>query len=306
MSSNHCKESTATIAACCLAILFLLGCSNPAAPVQGDVQRTLTVFAAASLTESFQQLADAFEKDFPGGSVAFHFAGSQRLRTQLEHGARADVFASADWRQMEAVEASSLLLGQPADFATNRLVVVLAAGPNPESSQGREKGSPARDELGQPEGLEYLAKPGVKLVLAAPEAPAGAYARQAIEALGDGPGLGTSYPKRVMDNLVSQETNVRHVLQKVSLGEADAGIVYQTDAGAGYAGRVRMIPIPDQFNITALYPIAVLKDTSQPELAQSFVQFVLGQRGQEILESHGFGRAPGAETPGQPAAPPAR
>ena len=295
MSNYYSKESASILALCSLLVLLLMGCSTQPAPPEGDTPRTLTVFAAASLTESFRQMAAAFEKQHPGASIELHFAGSQQLRTQLEHGARADIFASADWRQMEAVEASSLVLDQPIDFATNRLVVVIA-------------GSSSRvgEELAQSEGLEYLARPGLKLVLASPEVPAGAYARRVIQALANNPRLGSAYPQRVLDNLVSEETNVRNVVQKVSLGEADAGIVYVTDAEAINVGPVGIIPIPEDFNVSAQYPIAALRGTDHPELARAFVRFVVGNRGQEILGSYGFSRGPVAERNGQPAAPPAR
>ena len=249
-------------------------------PTPGNHRNALTVFAAASLTEAFDQAARAFESEHPSVSVTVHNAGSQQLRTQLVHGARADVFASADLRQMVAVVDSGLVSGQPRDFATNRLVAIVST----DSSSG--------DEV----GLAYLGQPGIKLVLAAPEVPAGTYARGAIERLRNAPELGEGYPERVLGNLVSEETNVRNVVQKVALGEADAGVVYMTDVNSIPAGTVLVVPIPPESDVTIQYPIAVLKGASQPDLARSFVEFMVTGRGQDILSRHGFGRAQTGES----------
>lgn len=264
-------------------LLFLVGCATIPNSVEGQNPRELTVFAAASLAEAFAEVGDSFEAENPGVSVAFNFAGSQQLRTQLEHGARADVFASADMKQMDAVIATSLTLDAPTNFATNRLVIIAPVNSKPGFPQGGAADTPAND------GLQFLAQPGLKLVLASPEAPVGAYSRQMLERAGADPRFDQEYLSLVLANVVSEETNVRNVAQKVALGEADAGIVYQTDAMAKYAaGRVRAIPIPEPFNITASYPVAPLKETRQPELARKFVRFLTSDQSQEILLRHGF------------------
>ena len=278
------RSSPFKLAGLLLLACAIVGLTACASTPQGQNGSTLTVFAAASLTEAFTQAAGTFEEERPGVSVSVHYAGSQQLRTQLEHGARADVFASADWRQMEGVIASGLVLGQPRDLATNRLVVI----------------TPGASGSGNAGGLEYLAESGVKLVLAAPNVPAGAYAREVIHGLEDDPAFGTTYPEQVLSNVVSWETNVRSVVQKVALGEADAGIVYQTDANSVQPGGVRVIPIPDESNVTARYPIAVLRGASQPELARSFVRFMATGRGQDVLVRHGFGRGATEELPVNP------
>ena len=259
-------------------LLTAVGCSST-----GD----LTVFAATSLAEAFTEVAAAFEEAHPGVSVTFNFAGSQQLRTQLEHGARADVFASADHRQMDAAIASRLLLGEPVNFASNRLVLIVPTSSSPQPSPV------GGEEVDQPvQSLRGLAQEGVKLVLALSEVPVGGYARAAIQRMGADPQFGPSYAERVLASVVSEETNVRHVAQKVALGEADAGIIYLTDATAAYlASRVEVIPIPQRFNVIASYPIAQLKDTRHPELAKEFIRFVQSSQGQEILQKHGFGPA---------------
>ena len=233
---------------------------------------TLRVFAASSLTGPFKDIAKAFEAQRPGVAVALDFGGSQRLRSQLEFGAKADVFASADTVQMEALVAAGLVSGTPVDFALNGLVIIaMPEGPVNEISD--------------------LARPGVRVVLAQRNVPVGSYSRQVLENLSKDRslGLGGQFENRVLDNLVSEEPNVRTVAQKVTLGEVDAGIVYRTDtAQAGLAGNVLVISIPVVANVNAQYPIAVLEEGSEPELAQAFVRFVLSESGQRILNEYGF------------------
>jgi molybdate transport system substrate-binding protein len=257
-------------------LALLVACSADAAPGIGSDQNEssteLTVFAASSLTEALEEVATAFEQESSEVSITFNFAGSQLLRTQLEHGAEAEVFASADWTQMNAVVDAGLVLGEPVNFASNQLVVIVS--------------SFAPQIL----SLEDLAKPGTKLVLAQPEVPVGGYARTAIDNLAADPQFGPDYAAQVLANVVSEETNVRNVAQKVALGEADAGIIYQTDAMTeSIAQEVRVIDIPEQFNVTASYPIAILRGSDASDLAQRFIDFLLSDRGQQILSQHGFG-----------------
>jgi molybdate transport system substrate-binding protein len=186
---------------------------TPAAPTEG-VDRELTVFAAASLTDAFGRIAEAFEAAHPGVTVAFNFAGSQALRTQIEEGAAADVFASANFAELETLIASGHITAEDGQFfAGNRLVVIVP-----------------QDNPAEIESLADLARPGVKLVLTAEEVPVGRYARQALDNLNAQ--LGADFAVSVLANVVSNEDNVKQVVAKVSLGEADAGIVYSTDAMA--------------------------------------------------------------------------
>lgn len=241
------------------------------APGASGPETTLTVFAAASLAESLRALGTAFEASNPGVRVAFNFAGSQTLRTQLVHGASGDVFASADWRQMAAVEEAGLLGTAPQCFAANRLTVAAPAGSDAVQS------------------LHDLASPGVTIALAAAEVPAGAYARDALGLLSDADGFPDDFTDAALSNVVTNEANVRGVAQKVALGEVDAGIVYQTDVRAAqYAGAVRAVEIPEQFNPAAQYPIAALAGAVRPETALAFIGFVQGNDGQVILREHGF------------------
>ena len=240
--------------------------------IGADADRTtLTVFAAASLADSFRNVAAAFEADRPDVRVVFNFAGSQTLRTQLEHGASADVFASADWQQMAAVQEAGLLGSVPEYFTANRLAVAAPAGSDAVQS------------------LHDLTRPGVTVALAAAEVPAGAYARNILTLLSADAAFPGDFADAALDNVATNETSVRGVAQKVALGEVDAGIVYETDAKAAqYAGAVRIIEIPLPFNPAAQYPIAALAGGPRLETALAFIGFVQGDEGQAILREYGF------------------
>jgi molybdate transport system substrate-binding protein len=235
----------------------------------------LTVFAAASLTDAFQEIGQVFEAAQPGVRVIFNFAGSQQLALQIEQGAEADVFASADQRHVDKLVAAGLIASDASQvFAHNRLVVVLP-GDNP----------------GQIETLKDLARPGLKLILAGEQVPAGNYARQVLGKLSADPAYGPGFQDAVLRNVVSNEENVRQVVAKVQFGEADAGIVYLSDLTSGSVLSLRQIDIPDRFNVTATYPIAVLKAAPHAGLARQFVQFVLSPDGQRILAQWGLSPA---------------
>ncbi|HIN06831.1 MAG TPA: molybdate ABC transporter substrate-binding protein [Dehalococcoidia bacterium] len=272
-----------------MALLLTAACAYQPDAASGNGSRELTVFAAASLFNAFPEIADAFVAEHPGASVTFNFAGSQRLRTQLDFGARADVFASADRRQMDLAVEAGVIAGNPAPFAGNSLVVIvpLPGGPTGANSAVNIQ------------RLEDLASDGVKLALALPDVPAGRYALTLLRNLETQyPALGPGYASRVMDNVVTLEPNVRGVLQKVALGEVDAGIVYRTDAATEYAAeKVQVVSIPQGSNIAAEYPIAVLRDAANPGLAKEFARFLLGERAQAILKSYGFKRPAQIQSP---------
>lgn len=254
----------------------------------GGVNRSMavTVFAAASLTEAFGELADAFEEARPGVGVVLHFAGSQTLRTQLEQGARADVFAPADWRQMAAVREAGLLGGVPVYFAANRMAVAVPY--DAEAGAGVRADTAALTVA----TLADLARPGVAVALATEETPAGVYARQSLDLMAADAAFPAGFAAAVRSNVVTRETSVRAVVQKVALGEVDAGLIYETDA-MRYADAVRMIEIPLRLNPAAQYPIATLDGAAHPALAEAFVAMALSDAGQGILRRHGF--APAAD-----------
>ena len=277
-----------------LALPAVTGCSGAAAdragekgPGAGSLDGGgITVFAASSLSEAFSDMADAYQSRHPGVEVVLNFDGSQRLRTQLEHGARADVFASADWDQMEAVEAAGLTSSPPASFASNRLIFLVYSGTGGARGESPEN-SPAAavDPLRQ--RLEYLAEPGRKVVLGQPEVPIGRYTEAMLARMEDDPKFGRGLVDGVRANLVSREPNVRAIVQKVVLGEADAGVAYRSDALLHYDSQeTGAWDLPDSVNVTAHYPIAAL--TGGGESAR-FIEFVLSEEGQRILRDHGFG-----------------
>jgi molybdate transport system substrate-binding protein len=237
--------------------------TNPPAP------RTLTVFAAASLTGSFGDIGKAFEAANPGVTVTFNFAGTQALATQLTQAAKADVFASANHTYMDNMVTANLVAAGYKDFVTNVLEVILPAN-NPDNVQT----------------LQDLAKPGLKLVLEDKSVPAGAYSLQILANLSKDPTYDSDFSTKVLANVVSNETDVKEVVAKVQLGEADAGIVYITDAIA--APTLKTIVIPSNFNVIAKYPIAALTNAPQPDLAAAFVAYVLSPDGQAIMQKWGF------------------
>jgi molybdate transport system substrate-binding protein len=217
------------------------------------------VFAAASLKSTFTELAERFEAEHPGSRVEFSFAGSSDLAAQLDQGARADVFAAADQRNMAKVVDAGLTAGSPVDFATNTLTVVTAPG--------------------NPKGISTfaeLARPGTLVVTCAPQVPCGS-ATQKVES-----STGVDLAP------VSEESSVTDVLNKVIAGQADAGLVYVTDA-TGAGGAVTAVAVPEAAQAVNTYPIVALADSGVPETAREFVAFVTGPDGRAVLADAGFG-----------------
>lgn len=231
---------------------------------------TLNVFAAASLTESFNEIASAYHQAHPTVTVKLNYNGSQILEQQIANGAPADVFASADATNMTKASDAGLVNASQV-FVKNRLVVIIP-GSNP----------------GNISTLKDLAKKGVKIDLAATTVPAGKYAVQVLDNLSKSADYGATFGSSVLANVVSREDNVKAVVQKVQLGEADAGFVYSTDVTAAVASKVTIIDIPDQYNVIAQYPIAVVKASAHASDAQAFISFVLSPAGQAILTKYHF------------------
>lgn len=239
------------------------------ASAQGS--RTLTVFAAASLTDAFTQIAADFEAQNPNVEVVLSFGGSSQLATQILEGAPADIFASANLRQMQTLVDEGLTVDAPQVFARNRLVLIVPAD------------NPANIRY-----LRELANDGVKLVLAAPAVPVRDYTDAMLDEMAASRLYGAAYRDAVLANLVSEEDNVRQVAAKVALGEADAGIVYLSDVTPDIQDDVQLILIPDRLNTLAEYPIAVLTSAADAALAAAFVEYVLSDAGQAVLGSWNF------------------
>ncbi|HTP08551.1 MAG TPA: molybdate ABC transporter substrate-binding protein [Anaerolineae bacterium] len=237
------------------------------APAAGQ---KVTVFAAASLTDAFDEIGDKFKQQNSGVMFDFNYAGSQQLRTQLEQGAVADVFASANTTEMNnAIKSDLVVSGTQKTFVRNRLAVIVP-----------------KDNPGGVNELKDLAKPGFKIVLAAPSVPVGGYALTSLDKMNAD--FGATFSQTVLSNVVSQEDNVKQVVAKIQLGEADAGIVYSSDVTPDAAAKVTKIEIPDKYNVLATYPIAVLKAAPQADLASKFMDYVLSSDGQAILAKWGF------------------
>ena len=244
------------LAIAALTLLLISGCSSTEQPAANKI----IIFAAASLKKTFTDLGEQFKTQNPGSSVEFSFAGSSDLVTQLTQGAPADVFASADSKNMDKAAQAGLLAGNPVNFASNTLTIAVAPG-NPK-------------KIGS---FKDLTRQGLNVVVCAPQVPCGSATQKVEQVTGV-----TLYP-------VSEESAVTDVLSKVETGQADAGLVYVTDAkGAG--DKVASVAFPEAAGAVNTYPIAVLKESKSQELARKFVDLVTGEAGQKVLNAAGFAK----------------
>jgi len=256
-----------------LLAVLAAGCAAPARtppPAQGPGGE-IVVFAASSLADAFNEMGERFRAANPGSTVSFNFGASPQLVTQLDQGAAADAFASADQIQMERATATGRIAGEPRVFARNRLIVITPAA-NPSGLA-----SPAD-----------LAKPGLKVVTSQPDVPVGVYTQEMLDRISRDPRFGSDFKARVNANVVSQEANVRQILAKVQLGEADAAVVYRSDVTPQAESQVRIVHIPNDFNVIATYPIAVVRGSPNPAGAAAFIDFVLSPEGQSVLARWNF------------------
>jgi molybdate transport system substrate-binding protein len=240
-----------------LAALFAV---TPVPPAVAQNRGAIIVFAAASLTEAFNAAAPAFTKK-TGVGVTFNYGGSDTLATQIKEGAPAGVFASANLAQMKVVSDAGLIAGTPRTFTKNRLVLI----------------APKNDAV-KVNAPADLTKPGVKVVLAAATVPVGNYARSTFAKMG----------LNVEPNVVSNELDVKAVVTKIALGEADAGVVYSTDVTPSVAGKLNEYPFPASVAPDIEYPIAALKNATNPRAAEAFVQYIVSPEGQSFLKARGF------------------
>jgi molybdate transport system substrate-binding protein len=247
-------------------VLVLAGCgsgsesSTGGSTAGGSTGGKLTIYAAASLKKTFSDIGEQFKTDNPGWTVDFTFAGSSDLVTQVTQGAKADVFASADTKNMDKLAQAGLLSGNPVNFASNTLVIVTPPG-NPK----------------QVASFRGLTKPGLKVVVCAPQVPCGSATERVAKAM------------HVTLDPASEEPSVTDVLNKVITGEADAGVVYVTD-GIAAGDKVSTVEFPESSVAVNTYPIAALKSAADPDAAKKFIDLVTGEAGQKILSRAGFAK----------------
>ncbi|RKN47300.1 molybdate ABC transporter substrate-binding protein [Streptomyces hoynatensis] len=255
------RRSRLLLAAAAAAVLALSACGGDSDADEngasgGGEDVTLTVLAAASLTDVFDAAGEVYEEEHPGTTLRFSYGGSQDLVAQIRQGAPADVLATASTETMESLAGQT---DAPETFARNALTIVTPP-----------------DNPGQVASLADLADPGLRLVLAAEDVPAGHYGREILDR------------QHLEVSPDSEETDVRSVLSKVQLGEADAGLVYTTDAIAAGEDSVRAVPIPEDQNITAAYPAAALTGSEHHDAAAEFVAWLLSDEAQGLLRDAGF------------------
>jgi len=255
------------------AMIFPFFLNVAAVMAQSSPKSGLTVFAAASLTESFREIGKTFERAHPDVEVTFNFGGSPQLARQILDGAQADIAAFASAKQLRPLAQAKLIHGRAAQiFVHNRLVII----------------TPSDNSAGI-HSIDDLARPGLKITFADSSVPAGQYALQFLDnAAKSRKDLAPGFREQVLKNVISYEENVKAVYNKVLLGECDAGIVYASDISRDSSRRVQQIPISNDQNIVADYFIAVLNTSRVAETAKTFVDFVLAHEGQEILSRYGF------------------
>jgi molybdate transport system substrate-binding protein len=253
----------------CAVVIVGSGCTSPTPNTQSS---KLTVFAAASLTDAFNEIGRSYQANHTDANITFNFDGSQILRTQIEQGANADIFASANMKQMNALKDQGLMENSSITvFTKNKLAIIIPAA-NPANITN----------------LSDLARPGLKLVIGTKDVPCGDYTIQMLNKTANLTVFGANFKNRTLANVVSQEPNVNGIVTKVALGEADAGIVYISDVPMQYKDKVQTISIPDSVNVLAQYPIGIVSSSNNAQQAQSFIDLVTSSTGQAILQKYGF------------------
>jgi molybdate transport system substrate-binding protein len=273
-SRRSCRALTTALVVWSIASVAIAGCAGGSGAREGGGEDTggggtLTVFAASSLTDAFGELEKTFEERNPGVEVRQSLESSSTLLTQIQHGAPADVFASAAEEEMDTAVDDGLVAGRPEVFVRNREVIMVPED-NPANIQS----------------LRDLARPGIKLVLAQEGVPAADYALEILDKADAE--YGSNFKRDVLSNVVSREADVRASVGRVALGDADATFGYASDYTPDIKDQVRVIQIPENLYIIATYPIATLKDAESPELAREWVDLVVSEEGQHVLEKWGF------------------
>ena len=252
-----------------LALLAALVLATTAGLSQESDQ--LTVFCGAGLTGAFSEIGQLYENSSEL-AVNFNFDGVPALRAQIEQGAYADVLVSANLKHMNALKAESYIDNNTVEIFAKNKVAVIVPNDNPANISN----------------LTDLAKPGIKILIGTKDLPAGDYALQVLDKLANDSRYGASYKDAVMANVVSEETTVNRIVSKVALGEVDAGFAFISDVSPDMVGKVARIAVPDEFNVVGEFPIGILKQSGHPKEAQSFMDLVMSEEGQAILNKYGF------------------
>ena len=257
-----------------LALLLAAGCtSSVTSPAQEKKQ--LTVFAAASLTGAMTDISKAYEAEHPDTQIVMNFDNAATLRTQIEQSAHADLFLSANTKHMTALQGEGLIINNSVKiFAKNKLALLIP-----------------KENRANITGLSDLAQPGIRLVVGTKEAPFGDYTRQALGKMANDSAYGLLYQNAVMKNVISEEPTVPSLVAKLRIGEADAGIAFASDVSEGDRALVTTIPIPDRYNVIALYPLGIVQESMVKDQAAAFAQFITSTEGNAILVRYGFAPA---------------
>lgn len=242
-----------------------------AQPSYAAGKQEVQILAASVMTEALTEMKQLFEKSHPGVITKPSFASSSMLRLQVESGAIPDIFESADYANIKPLMDSGAITGKVYPIAHNRLAIIIP------------KGNP-----GKIHSVADLANNKLYLVACSPEVPIGNYTVQALDKLQNSRQFGSDFKKRVQANFRSLEPNVKGIVTKVITGDADAGICYVSDVTAGVAKQVKVIPIPDKYNVMATHYIGVVKGCRYPRLGWKFIDFVLSPAGQQVFERHGL------------------
>jgi len=262
---------TNNIAAYLMSLSLLFALLFTASAGLAEEQQDLTVYCGAGLTGALSEIGEIYENS-SNMSVKFNFDGVPALRAQIEQGAYADVLVSANLKHMNALKSEGFIENQTVViFVRNKVAIIV---PN---------GNPANIT-----GLKDLAVPGLKILMGTRELPAGDYAQQVLDKLAADPEYGPAFKKSVLANVVSQETTVNRVVSKVALGEADAGFAFISDVSPQMVGKVTKILIPDKYNVIGDFPVGVLSQSKHKEEAQAFIDVIMSNEGQAILEKYGF------------------
>jgi molybdate transport system substrate-binding protein len=254
-----------------LALLLVAGCTSSGSSPALE-KKELTVFAAASLSGAMTDIAKTYEAEHPDTKILLNFDGSQALRTQIEQGAHADLFLSANTKHMTTLQDEGLIVNDSVKvFTKNKLAVLVP-----------------KDSRANITGLSDLKTPGIRLVMGTKEVPFGDYTRQVLGKMANDSAYGPEYRNAVMKNVVSEDPAVTALVAKLRVGEADAGIAYASDVSEGDKALVTTLPIPDRYNVIAVYPLGIVQESKVKDQAAAFAQFITSTEGNAILTRYGF------------------